>query len=117
MGCLSQLKGWVRARVVRNAEPPPGCATIMVTLTHLGVYPKEACMHPSTDDTRMEQLVTTMSEHMATLTRTLGTWVQEGTHDLQAIEEQVLRLVKDLGATLVAGVCTLLASVQPPRTV
>ena len=74
-------------------------------------------MNPSTDTARLEQLVTTMSERMATLTRTLGTWVQAAPHDLQAIEEHVLRSVKEVGATLVAGLAALLAPAQPPRTV
>ena len=74
-------------------------------------------MHPSTDDIRLEQLVTTMTARMAHITRTLGTWVQEAPRDLQAIEEHVLRLVKELGATLIAGVATLRAPAQPPRTV
>src|ERR671933_2784060 len=74
-------------------------------------------MNASTDGARLEELIRTMSERMASLTRTLGTWVQEGTHDLQALEEHVLRLVKELGATLVAGLCALLTPVQPARTV
>ncbi len=74
-------------------------------------------MNLSTDGARLEQLVTTMSERMATLTRTLGTWVQEAPHDLQEIEEHVLRIVKELGATLVAGLAALLAPAQPPCTV
>ena len=32
-------------------------------------------MHPSTDGAGLEALVTTMSERMATITRTLGTWL------------------------------------------
>jgi hypothetical protein len=43
--------------------------------------------------------------------------VQDAPQDLQAIEEHVLRLVKELGATLVAGLCTLLTPAQPARTV
>src|SRR5919199_5590695 len=74
-------------------------------------------MNASTDGARLEELISTMSERMATLTRTLGTWVQEGTHNLQAIEEHVLRLVKDMGAALVTGLCALLTPAQPPRTV
>src|ERR671939_878209 len=74
-------------------------------------------MNASTDGARLEELISTMSERMASLTRTLGTWVQEGTHDLQALEEQVLRIVKEVGATLVAGLCALLTPAQPPRTV
>ncbi len=34
-------------------------------------------MNPSTDVARLEELVTSMSERMATITRTLGTWVQQ----------------------------------------
>lgn len=74
-------------------------------------------MHPSTNVDRLEQLVTTMTERMAHITRTLGTWVQETPSDLQAIEAQVLRLVKELGATLVAGLCSLRAPALPARTV
>lgn len=74
-------------------------------------------MHPSTDTARLEQLITTMTDRMTTITRRLGTWVQEAPHDLQAIEQHVLRIVKELGATLVAGLCALLAPAQPARTV
>ena len=74
-------------------------------------------MNPSTPEARLEELVTTMSARMAHITRTLACWVQEAPHVLQEIEEQVLRLVKDLGASLVAGLCTLLAPAQAPRTV
>lgn len=74
-------------------------------------------MHASTDVSRLEELVTTMSARMATITRTLGTWVQQEPHNLQEIEQHVLRIVKDGGATLVAGVTALLAPVSPPRTI
>ena len=74
-------------------------------------------MHPSTDGAGLEALVTTMSERMATITRTLGTWLQEAPHDLQELEQHVLRIVKELGATLVAGLCSLLTPAQPARTV
>ena len=69
-------------------------------------------MHASTDDARLAALVTSMSARMGTLTRTLGAWVQAAPHDLQAIEEHVLRLVKELGATLVAALCSLLRLCQ-----
>ena len=44
-----------------------------VVPTRYVVHPEEADMHPSTDTARLEQLVTTMSERLAALTRTLGT--------------------------------------------
>lgn len=74
-------------------------------------------MNANIDDARLEALVTTMSERMATLTRTLGTWVQEAPHDLQALEAQVLRSVKELGATLLAGLCALRTPAQPVRSI
>lgn len=74
-------------------------------------------MHPSTDAERLDQLVITMTERIAPITRRLGSWVQEAPPDLQAIEEHVLRIVKELGATLVAGLCSLLTPAQPARTV
>ncbi|MDQ3927923.1 MAG: ISKra4 family transposase [Chloroflexota bacterium] len=74
-------------------------------------------MNASTDVARLEELVTTMSERMATLTRTLGSWVQQAPHDLQELEQHVLRIVKELGATLVAGLTALLVPTQPPRTI
>jgi hypothetical protein len=74
-------------------------------------------MNASTDAARLEELVTTMSARMATITRTLGTWVQQAPHDLQELEEHVLRIVKELGATLVAGLTALLVPTQPPRTI
>lgn len=74
-------------------------------------------MHPSTDSARLEALVTAMTERLAHLTRTLGTWVQETPRDLQTIEEHVLRLVHELGASLMAGLATLRVPAEPPRTV
>src|SRR5918998_3668388 len=79
--------------------------------------PKEARMQASTDGARLEELVTTMSTRMATITRTLGTWVQEPPHDLQEIEAHILRLVNELGATVLAGLWSLLTPAQPVRTI
>ena len=74
-------------------------------------------MHPSTDEVRLEALATTMSERIATTTRTLATWVQQAPHGLQEIEEHVLRIMKEVGASLVAALCALCAPAHPPRTV
>jgi hypothetical protein len=57
----------------------------------------------------LEQLITTMTDHMAHVTRALGAWVQAAPRDLQEIEQHVLRIVKELGATLLAGLTSLLA--------
>ena len=73
-------------------------------------------MHPSTDAARLEQLLTSMTDRITRITTALGTWVQEAPRDLQEIEQHVLRIVKDLGATLVAGLASLLAPADPART-
>lgn len=74
-------------------------------------------MHPSTDAARLEQLLTTMTDHITRITRPLGSWVQEAPRDLQQIEQHVLRLVKEVGATLVAGLASLLVPAEPPPTI
>ncbi len=89
----------------------------MVALTLFVGSPKEVRMNASTDVARLEELVTSMSARMATLTRTLGSWVQQAPHDLQELEQHVLRIAKELGATLLAGLTALLVPTQPSRTV
>ncbi len=73
-------------------------------------------MHPSTDATRTEHLVTTMAEHTRTITRTLSSWFQHQPHTLAEAEQQVLRLVKELGSLLLAGLASLAAPLQPAAT-
>ncbi len=48
-------------------------------------------MDPSTHAARTEQLVTTMCERMAHITRTLSTWIQDHPRTLTEIEQQLLR--------------------------
>ncbi len=74
-------------------------------------------MNPTTDATPAEDLVATMTERMTTLTRTLSTWMQEQPHTLAEVEQHVVGLLKELGATLVAGLCSLAAPAVPSPTV
>ena len=74
-------------------------------------------MNPTTIVDRVEQVVTTMTERMATLTRTLATWMLDQPHTLAEVEQQVLPLIKDLGATVVAGLCGLLTATPAAPTV
>jgi len=74
-------------------------------------------LNPTTALTPTDQLVTTMSERMATLTQTLSNWMQEQPHTLAEVEQHVVRLLKELGASLVAGLCTLAAPQPPPPTI
>src|SRR4051812_32287131 len=91
-----------------------GCARIAAAETRSVHHPEEVAMHPSTNETRTELLVTTMSERITTVTRTLSSWMQHHPATLAEIEQHVLRLVKELGATLVAGLASLAAPLLPP---
>jgi len=74
-------------------------------------------MNPTTHTIPTEQLVTTMCERMAALTRTLSTWMHEQEHSLAEVEHQVVRLLKELGASLVADLCTLAAPADPTPSI
>src|SRR6266545_8394495 len=74
-------------------------------------------MNPTTDVARTEHLVTTMTERMTTLTRTLSRWMQEQEHSLADVEHHVVRLLKELGASLLAGLCSLAAAPEPSPSV
>jgi hypothetical protein len=58
-----------------------------------------------------------MTEGMTTLTRTLSSWMQEQEHSLAEVEQHVVRLLKELGASLVAGLCALAAADRPSPTI
>jgi hypothetical protein len=74
-------------------------------------------MHPTTAHQPLEQLITTLTEHLTRLTRTLGDWVQQEQPTLTALEQHVVRLLKELGATMLAGLGALEGSQPPPATV
>lgn len=73
-------------------------------------------MNPTTDMSAPENLVSRMTDHMATLTRTLAAWMQEQPHTLAEAEQHVVRLLKEVGTTLLAGLCTLAAPADPVRS-
>jgi Uncharacterised protein family (UPF0236) len=70
-------------------------------------------MNPTTALTRTNHLVATMGDQIATLTRTLGAWMQEQPRTLGEVEQHVLRLVKELGTALITGLCALAVPDQP----
>jgi uncharacterized protein UPF0236 len=74
-------------------------------------------VNPTTHADRTEHLVTSMTERISTLTRTLSTWMQEQPHTLAEVEQHVLRLLKELGTSLLAGLATLAGSVEPPTSI
>jgi uncharacterized protein UPF0236 len=74
-------------------------------------------LNPTTDAARTEQLVTTLTERLTTLTRTLSTWMQEQEHSLAELEHHLIRLLKELGASLLTGLAQLAVPPQPPRSI
>ena len=64
-----------------------------------------------------ETFVTMMTERMAALARTLSDWVQAEARPLQEIEEQLVRVLHDLGQTMLAGLCQLAAPSRPAPAV
>lgn len=61
-------------------------------------------------------LVPDMTQRMTMLVDGLRAWVTQETPDLQRLEEQVVRAVKDLGSALLAGLCQLTVPRDPPQT-
>jgi hypothetical protein len=74
-------------------------------------------MNPTIDVSTTEQLVTTISERMAALTRTLANWMHEQPRTLAEVEQQVVRLFKQLGASLVASLASLAAPLEPAPSI
>ena len=74
-------------------------------------------MNPTTDAARTAHLVTTMTERMITLTRTLSSWMQAQEHSLAELEQHVVRLLKQLGSSLLAGLCPLAVPDQPSASI
>jgi hypothetical protein len=62
-------------------------------------------------------LITTITERMTTLARTLSSWMHEQPHTLAEVEQHVLRLLKELGTSLVTGLTTLAAPAEPPASI
>ncbi len=74
-------------------------------------------MNPTTTPASPAQLAALMSERMTSLTRTLASWMHEQQPTLAEAEHHVMRLLKELGTSLVTGLCTLAVPADPPRTI
>ncbi len=74
-------------------------------------------MNPTTAFSPTEELVTSMTERLAALTRTLSSWMHEQPHSLAELEQHVVRLLKELGASLLTGLATLAAPANPARSI
>jgi hypothetical protein len=67
----------------------------------------------TTSTDRTEDFVQQMTDQMSQLARTVSTWVQAEARPLQDIESQVVRVLHDLGTSLLAALVPLAAPVRP----
>ena len=74
-------------------------------------------MYATTTSLSLEQVTTDMCEQITKLTRTLATWMHDQPHTLADLEHHVVRLLKELGASLIAQLCTLAAHTDLPNTI
>jgi hypothetical protein len=70
-------------------------------------------MNRTTSTDRTEHFVQQMTEQMTQLARMLSAWVQAEARPLQAIEAQVVRVLHDLGQSLLAALVPLAAPARP----
>ena len=70
----------------------------------------------STSQSQIEHLITTLTEQLTTLTRTLSQWMTSEPRSLGDLEQQVMRTIKDVGAALLAGVAHLAVPAYPDAT-
>ena len=64
---------------------------------------------PATPATRQEAFIAEMTQRMATVAGHLSRWATGEARTLGEVEQEALRLVKELGNALVAGACQLAA--------
>ena len=70
-------------------------------------------MDRTTTTDRGEVFVQQMTDRMASLARSLSDWVQAEAHPMQEIEAQVVRVMHDLGNSLLAALLPLAAPTRP----
>ncbi len=71
-------------------------------------------MQPTTPTRCPEEFVAAMTRRMADVTRELSNWARAEARTLAELEQQTVTLVKELGNTLLAGVCQVVAAAAPP---
>jgi len=69
----------------------------------------------TTDHLSPEQFVATMTERMEHIAQALSTWAQEAPRSLQDMEEHILRIMHDLGTTVVSSLCHLTTPQSAPQ--
>lgn len=72
--------------------------------------------HPTMPNPATEPLIQALASRLTTVVQHLTDWLAHTTPDLQQLEEQVLRALKDLGGALLVGLAQHLVPADPPRT-
>jgi hypothetical protein len=73
-------------------------------------------MNPTTPVTALDSLVDQMTRQVATLTHTLGQWMQESPRTLEEAEQAILPQMRAVAATLLTGLAALAVPAPPART-
>ena len=64
----------------------------------------------------LDTFVHDLADRIPAVAQQLSAWVTKTTPELQLLEEQVLRSLKELGGPLLVGLCQLLIPSDPPAT-
>ncbi|GEM_PF-337185 len=72
-------------------------------------------MNPTTASTALDTLVDQMTSQIATVTRSLASWMQESPRSLGDAEQTVLTQIRAVAATLLTGLVALVTSTQVPE--
>ena len=78
---------------------------------------EEALTNPTTSSTQHELFVQALTEQMAKLAETVSLWVSSEPRTLGAMEQQIMRGFKDLGASMLTGLCHLRTASYPAATI
>ncbi len=72
--------------------------------------------NPTTSSTQRERFVQTLTEQMAKLAETVSLWVSSEPRTLGEMELHSMRVLKDLGASMLTGLCHLYSPSYPAPT-
>lgn len=72
--------------------------------------------NPTMPDRAVEAVLPALTNRLTTMVQHLTAWLAQATPDLQQLEEQVLRALKELGGALLVGLAQQLVPPTPPPT-
>ena len=77
---------------------------------------EEARVNPTTSSAQRESFVQALTEQMAKLAETVSMWVGSEPRTLGEMEQHVIGVLKDVGATMLTGLCALRTPPYPVPT-